>query len=271
MESMDIIDEALRFPPDAVADDMGRRGRRVAVELRKLLFDSRPLLHHVLERPRFQPLKKHETLTGDIYENECVMSIAAASSDGVSLGGVATHKWHIRVHPLHGLRFDGISENWTFYPMFDTGAVPITLERWLRQRLFCVDDREYSLLDTLKFIANKEAVHVDIAGDGLQRDMERVHFGHTTYYQIVAVLTAAYLSAEYWGSRQANKDEWQNFGAYKRHTAIEPNILWGGELSNAKIDPLGLPHVFHETGISIPNPGETWNPVHLEEYTVVYS
>ena len=74
---------------------------------------------------------------------------------------VATHTWKITVHPLHGLRFDRHRKKWEFYQMFDTNAVPIRLNQWLRQRLFCVDGRQYSLWDTLKFLVNKEAAHVD--------------------------------------------------------------------------------------------------------------
>lgn len=182
IESMDIIDEALCFPPDPVIDHMGRVARRVSIELRKLLLDGRPLLHTVLQRPRLHPLNDHQSLTGDVYENERMLSIAPATSDGRRVGAIASHKWSIEVHPLHGLRFDNTEKMWTVYTMFDTSAVPLTLDRWLRQSLFCVNDREYSLFDTLKFLANKEAAHVDIDSDVLLKDMESVHFGNTSYY-----------------------------------------------------------------------------------------
>ena len=177
MESMDIINEALCFQSNPVVGHMGRVARRVSIELRKLLFDSRPLLHTVLQRPRLHPLNDGGSLTGDTYENERMLSIAPGTSDGLFLGVAATHRWHIEVHPLHGLRFDSTGKKWIIYPIFDTSAAPIPLGRWLRQRLFCVDSREYSLFDALRFLANKEAVHVDIDNDILLEDMERVHFG----------------------------------------------------------------------------------------------
>ena len=155
--------------------------------------------------------------------------------------------------------------------MFDDGVVPITIHRWLHQRLFCVDNREYSLFDTLKFIANKEAAHVDTDNDILLEDMERVHFGHTTYYHIVAILTAAYLIDQYKTGQEANRSEWEKFYSYRPYKAPRPDVLKGGELLGAEIDPTGLPNVFQETGIPIPVPGESWNPVRVEESTVVYS
>ena len=271
MESMDVIVEALCFPPDAVVDHMGRVARRVSIELRKLLFDSSPLLHAVLHRPRLHPLNDGGSIRGDIYRNERILSIAPGTSDGQLAGGIASHKWQIEVHPLHGLRFDSTAKNWTIYPMFNTDAVPLTLDRWLRQRLFCVNDREYSLFDTLKFVANKEAAHVDIDNDILLEDMERVHFGHTTYYHIIAILTASYLSSEYQASQQVDKSEWQRFSSYRTHEVTEPATFKGADMTGAEIDPVGLPNVFRETGIPLPTPGKPWKPVQVEESTVVYS
>ena len=155
IESMDVINEALWFPPKPVIGQMGRVARSVSVELRKLLFDSRRLLHDVIQRPRLRSLNDRTLLTGDVYQNDCVVSIEPGTSAGPLLEHVSTRKWHIKVHPLHGLRFDRTEKKWTFYQMFDNGAVPLTLDRWLRQKLFCVDDREYSLLDTLKLLANE--------------------------------------------------------------------------------------------------------------------
>ena len=270
LESMDVIEESLCFPPNPNVEHMGRVARRVSVELRKLLFDRKPLLQAVLNQPRLHPLKDRKSLTGDTYQNERTVSIALGTSVGPSLGDVASHKWHIKVHPLHGLRFDNPEKKWEFNPMFDDGAAPITVDRWLRQRLFCVDNREYSLFDTLKFIANKEAAHVDTDNDILSEDMERVHFGHTTYYHIVAILTAAYLSDQHGAGQQANRSEWERFFSYRPYRAPRPDALRGGTLLGAEIDPMGLPNVFRESGIPIPVPGESWNPVQMEESAVVY-
>ena len=145
------------------------------------------------------------------------------------------------------------------------------MDRWLRQRLLCVDNREYNLFDTLKFIANKEAAHVDTDNDILSEDMERVHFGHTTYYHIVAILTAAYLTDQFKTSQQVNRSAWESFLGYEPFKAPTPDALKGGEFLNVEIDPMGLPNVFHETGIPLPVPGDTWKPVQLKESTVVYS
>ncbi len=127
-------------------------------------------------------------LMGDVYENSFTMRMALGTEDGPSLGNVAERTWGMTVHPLHGLRFDLRSKQWIVEPLFDVAAPPVTLGTWLKQRLFRVDQRVYSLGDTLKFVTNKEAVHVDIGRDEQSKDMERVHFGHTTYPHMVASL-----------------------------------------------------------------------------------
>lgn len=271
IESMDVINEAICFPPKPVVAQMGRAARRVSIELRKLLFDSMPLLHVVLHRPRLRPLNQRQPLSGDVYEKGRILSIAPGTSAGPLLEYVSTRRWHIKVNPLHGLRFDSTEKKWTFYLMFDNAAVPISLDRWLRQRVFFVDDREYSLFDTLKFLSNKEAAHVDTTNSVLMKDMERVHFGHTTYYHIVAILTAAYLLSEYQASQRVNKSEWQAFHLYRSAEINTTSLLKYGEFSGAEIEPLGFPHVFQETGLPIPTAGEPYKPVHLVESTVVYT
>ena len=270
IESMDNINEALCFPPNPVVGHTGKVARRVSIELRKLLFDGRPLLHTVLQGLRLHPLKGRETLTGDIYKNGRQLAIGPATSEGALLGPVATRRWNITVHPLHGLKFDSTEKKWIFHPMFDTNAAPITRDRWLHQRLFCVDGRGYTLLNTLSFLANKEAAHIDTDNTILLKDMERVHFDNTTYYHIVALLTAAYLSDQYQSSKQANEIEWQPFLDNRSYPVTEPGTFIGGEFQGTEIDPMGLPKVFHETGIPIPIPGAVWTPVQVEESTVVH-
>ena len=269
MESMDVINEALCFPPEPQVVHIGRVARTVSIELRKLLFDGSPLLHRVLQGPRLHPLKARYTLTGDVYENSFQLSLAPANSEKVLLGPPATREWSITVHPLHGLRFHKAGKRWILRPMFDTDAEPMALGQWLSQRLFCVENRGYSLLDTLKFLANKEAAHVDIENTILSKDMERVHFAHTAYYHMVAILAAAYLLGEYRASQQVNGSEWQKFSGYKNNQISEPASFLGAEFGDAEIDPMGLPDMFHETGIPLPNPGETWKAVQVKESVVV--
>lgn len=269
MESMDVINEALCFPSEPQVGHMGRVARTVSIELRKLLFDSSPLLHRVLQRSRLHPRRAREALTGDIYENGFRLSIAPATSEKVLLGPPATGEWNITVHPLHGLSFHKAEKRWILHPMFDTDAGPVVLKRWLRQRLFCLGNREYSLLDTLRFLANREAAHVDIEDTIIFKDMERVHFAHTTYYHMVAILAAAYLLGEYRTSQQVNGSEWQRFSGYESYEVTEPAAFVGGEFDGGEIDPLGLPGVFHETGIPLPSPGETWKAVQTKESIVV--
>ena len=269
MESMDVINEALCFPPEPQVGHIGRVARTVSIELRKLLFDSSPLLHMVLQGPRLHPLKARDTLTGDVYENSFQLSIAPATREKVLLGPPATREWNITVHPLHGLKFQKAEKGWILRPMFDTDAMPMALGQWLRQRLFCVENRAYSLLDALKFLANREAAHVDIENTILFKDMERVHFSNTTYYHMVAILAGAYLLGEYRASQQVNGSEWQQFSGYKSYEVSEPASFLGAEFGDAEIDPTGLPYTFHETGIHIPNPGETWKPVQVKESVVV--
>ena len=269
MESMNVMNEALYFPPQPQVGHIGRVARTVSIELRKLLFDGSPLIHRVIQRPRLHPLKARGTLTGDVYENSFQLSIAPATSEKVLLGPPATREWSIAVHPLHGLKFQKAKKKWILRPMFDPDAEPVALGKWLRQRLFCVENREYSLLDTMRFLATKEAVHVDIENTTIFRDMERVHFSNTTYYHMVAVLAAAYLLGEYRASQQMNNRAWHKFSGYKSYQASQPASFFGAEFDGADIDPLGLPDMFHETGIHIPNPGETWEAVQVKESAVV--
>lgn len=56
--------------------------RRASVELRKFLLDGSPLVHRVLRRPRFHPLRRKESLSGDVYRNDHSMSLAPATEDG---------------------------------------------------------------------------------------------------------------------------------------------------------------------------------------------
>lgn len=269
MESMDVINEALCFPPEPQVVHIGRVARTVSIELRKLLFDGSPLLHRVLQGPRLHPLKAKDTLTGDIYENSVQLSIAPANSEKVPMGPPATREWSITVHPLHGLKFHEAGKRWILRPMFDTDAGPMALGQWLRQRLFCVENREYSLLDTLKFLVNREAVHVDTEDSIIFKDMESVHFSNTAYYHMVAILAAAYLLSEYRTSQQVNNREWQSFSGFKSYEASEPASFLGAEFRDAEIDPMGLPDMFHETGIPIPNPGKIWKPIQVKESVVV--
>ena len=176
-EGMEDIHGALAILNRGTVGGMGRVGRRVSVELRKLLFDGAPLVHRVLQGPRFHPLVDAENLAGDVYKNEYSFRVAPETSDGPNLKMVATRTWRIVVHPLRGLNFNRTEKKWIVGPLFDTQVQRMTLESWLKQRLLRVDGREYSLRDTLKFIANKEAVHVDIGKEVSVRDMERVHFG----------------------------------------------------------------------------------------------
>lgn len=269
MESMDVMNEALRFPSGPHVGHIGRVARTVSIELRKLIFDSSPLLHRILQRVRLHPLMAGEALTGDIYENTFQLSIAPGTREGILLGSPSTREWKITVHPLHGLKFHKSEKKWEMHPMFDTDAEPIALQRWLRQRLLCVENREYSLLDTLRFLSTKEAAHVDIEDAIIFKDMERVHFVHTTYYHMVAILTAAYLIREYQASQRVNESQWHKFSDYEIYKFTESPDFYGATFDGVEIEPWGLPNVFHETGISLLNPGETWKAVQVTESIVV--
>ena len=69
-DAMEDIRTVLEFRPDAAmsVDFIRNAGRKVSVELRKLLLDGTPLVHRVLERPRFRPLRDRGGLTGDVNE-----------------------------------------------------------------------------------------------------------------------------------------------------------------------------------------------------------
>ena len=271
-DAMDDIRDVLEIRPDT-AMSVGfirNAGRKVSVELRKLLLDGAPLVHRVLNRPRFQRLRDRGGLTGDIYENSFTMRVAPGTDDGPKLADMAEHTWSITVHPLHGLRFDSQTKQWVFEPLFDAQAQPLALGPWLNQRLFRVDQRVYSLGGTLKFVANKEAVHVDIERDEQSRDMEKVHFGHTTYPHLVAVLVASYVLERYRASRKENPELWDQFYSMSGETVPKYKIIGGGAFSAPDIYPPGLPGEFHDTGIQIPEAGRVWNPAQIREHATVY-
>ena len=244
-------------------------GRKVSVELRKLLFDGTPLVHRVLHRPRFHPLFSSEGLAGDIYENEFSLRIVPGTRDGPLPGMVATRTWRVVVHPLHGLKFKRTEKKWIIGLLFDTQAQRMALNPWLKQRLFRVDGREYSLLETLKFIANTEAVHVDIEKDLFARDMERVHFGHTTYPHVVAIMVASYLLEQYKTSCEIEEEKWGRFLGSGDWEVADYELIHGWEFHGADIEPMGFGGEFHETGIQVPQPGQDWNPVQIEEEATV--
>ena len=269
-DGMDDMNDVLRFPPGAGVGQLRNAARKVSVELRKLLYDSTPLVHRVLHRPRFHPLWNRGRLTGDVYENVFRMQIAPGTKEGPLPGLVARRTWRITVHPLHGLKFDNEGRRWIIVPLFDTQAQPMALGSWLRQRLFCVDRREYSLHDALKFLSNKEAVHVDIEKDVQAKDMERVHFGHTTYPHLVAIMVTSYMLGQYKTSLDVQEEKWSAFvGAGSPATEYE--VIGGGEFDAVDMSPVGLDGEFHETGIGLPMPGSLWKPVRIEEGTVVHA
>ena len=268
-EGMDDMHGALTILSQGSGGGMHTVGRKVSVELRKLLFDGTPLVHRVLHRPRFHPLFNSGSLAGDVYENKFSLRIAPGTRDGPLPGMVATRTWRVVVYPLHGLKFNRTEKKWIFGPLFDTQARRMALEPWSKQRLFRVDEREYSLLETLKFIANKEAVHVDIEKDVAARDMERVHFGHTTYPHIVAIMVASYLLEQYRTSCQIEKEKWGSFMGFGDREVAEYDLIGGGEFGGVNIEPIGFGGEFHETGIQIPEPGRVWNPVQIDEEAMV--
>ena len=270
-DTMDDIRDVLEFRSDVSVsvDYIRNAGRRVSVELRKLLLDSAPLVHRVLEKPRFLPLRESVGLMGDVYENSFTMRIALGTEDGPSLGQIAEHTWELTVHPLHGLRFGSRPKHWIVEPLFDEEVPPMTLETWLRQRLFRVDQRVYSLRETLKFVTNKEAVHVDIDRDELSRDMERVHFGYTTYPHMVAFLVASYVLEQYRASRTEHAELWSRFHGMRSAPIPEYKIISGCNFEGPDIFPPGFPEEFHETGILVPEAGKVCEPAQIREHTTV--
>ena len=270
-DSMDDIRDVLEFRPDVSlsVDYIRNGGRRASVELRKLLLDGRPLVHRVLQGPRFQPLRNKAGLTGDVYENSFTMQVAPGTRNAPDFALVAAHTWCITVHPLHGLRFESQAEQWVFEPLFDAQAPPLVLGTWLNQTLFRVDQRVYTLGDTLKFVANKEAVHVDIDRDERTIDMERVHFGHTTYPHLVAFLVAGRLLERYRVSRTETAELWGKFHSMGGEAVPEYKIICGGDFTAANIYPPGFHGEFHETGLQVPEAGRVWNPVRIREHATV--
>ncbi len=269
-DAMNDIGDVVDFEagPGLSVEYIRNAGRKVSVALRKLILDGAPLIHRVLQGPRFEPLRDRGGLTGDVYENSFSMQIAPGTEDGRLLAPAAERAWSVTVHPLHGLRFDSRTKLWHFERLFDAQAKPLALGTWLNQRLFTVDQRAYSLGDTLKFVANKKAAHVDIDRDEQSRDMERVHFGHTTYPQLVAVLVASYLLERYQASRIKNAELWGRFLGVSGETDPAYRMIGGGEF-RADIDRPGFQGEFHETGIQLAGPGRVWKPIKIREDATV--
>ena len=268
---MDDTRAVLEFRPDRTlsVEYIRNAGRKVSVELRKLLLDRAPLLHRVVEGPRFNPLRDRTGLTGDIYENSSTIRVTPGTEEGPQSAIFAEHTWSVAIHPLHGLRFNSPAERWVFGPIFDAQAQPVALDTWLNQRLFQVDRRVYSLRNTLKYVANKEAVHVDLRKDEQSRDMEHVHFGHTTYPQLVAVLVASYLLERYRTSRTESAELWGQFLGMRDTGDPEYKIFSGGEFQATEFYSPGFPDEFHDTGIPLPKPGRVWKPVQIREHAIV--
>ena len=270
-DAVNDIREILEFRPEVAlsTEYIRNAGRKVSVELRKLLLDGAPLVHRVLQGPKFQPLRDRSGLTGDVYENSFTMRVAPGTENGPALSLVAARTWSITVYPLHGLRFDSRFKRWVFEQLFDAQAQPVSLATWLNQRLFRVDERVYSLRDALKFVANTEAVHVDVDRDEQSRDMERVHFGLTTYPQLVAVLAASHVLERYRASRTENAELWGHFLGMSGEAVPEYKIICGGEFQGTEISLPGFHGEFHETGIPLPKAGRAWNPVQIHEHAAV--
>ena len=270
VETMEDINDSFYLSGSDSLVNIPRVARHLAVPLRKLLLDGRPLVHSVLQGPRFHPLFHPSHLSGDTYTNTRTFQVQLATNIGVPLSQPARHSWSITVHPLHGLSFNNTKKAWSLQTLFDTEEPPVTLQRWTKQKLFCVDEREYTLGDTLLFIANKEAAHVDTEKSERSVNMERVHFGFITYYHLITVLTAAYIRTQYALSSQTQGDLWNNFATIKESPTEITGRQIAGEINGAEIDPMGLPEAMHETGIPVPEPGRPWQPVQIEETAVVY-
>ena len=99
--------------------------------------------------------------------------------------------------------------------------------------------------------------------------MERVHFGHTTYPQLVAVLVASYMLERYRASRTENAELWGQFLGISGEAVPEYKIICGGEFQGAGIYPPGFRGEFHETGIQLPEAGRVWSPVQIRDHATV--
>ena len=145
----------------------------------------------------------------------------------------------------------------------------MALGTWLRQGLFSVEGRKYTLLDTLKFVANKEAVHVEAERDELERDMERVHFGHATYPHLVCVMVASYVLEQYRESYRKEPEGWEAFHQFAGSDVADYEVIGSGEFKGVEIDPVGFAGEMRETGIPIPEAGKEWKPIRIEEEATV--
>ena len=83
--------------------------------------------------------------------------------------------------------------------------------------------------------------------------MERVHFGHTTYPHIVAIMVRVYLLEQYRTSCQIEEEKWGSFLGFGDRGVADYALIGGGEFDGAYIEPMGLGGEFHDTASRYPS------------------
>ena len=83
----------------------------------KLLLDGSPLVHRVLHRPRFHPLRRRTVLPGT---STATRKRCASRRQRRTVGcgdPWRVQTWAIAVHPLHGLRYEKARKQWHLEPL----------------------------------------------------------------------------------------------------------------------------------------------------------
>ena len=99
--------------------------------------------------------------------------------------------------------------------------------------------------------------------------MERVHFAHTTYPHLIALLVASYVLERYRASRTENGELWSQFLGMSGEAVPEYKIISGGAFHAADFFQPGFRGEFHETGFKVTETGRVWNPVQIREHATV--
>ena len=63
----------------------------------------------------------------------------------------------------------------------------------------------------------------------------------------------------------SEEEKWRNFLDFRARSVADYQPIGGGEFCGAEIQPMGFRGEFPDTGIKIPEPGQAWTPVQIEE------
>lgn len=206
----------------------------VSVNLRKLLFDNRsiPLIKTCIEKPRMHPLRNSATLTGATevrtYKSnpDIVMDICDPErKQFVCRAYESPGNYHVIIRPMHGMELNKESGKFECRIPFDENATPITIGKWLNQRLLRIEiefysdgKQSFSIETVLRELTNTLGAHASERYGKALSLSQQVKFGELTYMHIFALTTAMYLEKMVDKAERTaiNMPRWTNFVKEKK-------------------------------------------------------